>query len=126
MYAALLGEARYFQIERLVQWLEEKRYLQAVKIERTVYQVEGIGRLDLEHRAAAANEEFECYAFATTRKVYVCPRGIEVHRGHPEACGKMCEKVRGMADLEYEDEEIWRTMVVSKRVVLNQEACYDA
>lgn len=42
MYAALLGEARYFQIDRLVTWLESKKYLDALKIQSTVNWTEGI------------------------------------------------------------------------------------
>lgn len=35
MYSAILQEAKYFQIVRLAQWIEEKNYLEAVKLEVT-------------------------------------------------------------------------------------------
>ncbi len=40
LYFSLLEEARYFQIPRLADWLEKKRYLEAVNVTTTAEQYE--------------------------------------------------------------------------------------
>ncbi len=58
-----------------------------------------------------------------TKKVYVCPRGIYLHRGNPSACGKMCKKVQGDGDDEFEEEQFLKILVTRKRVVFNRDIC---
>lgn len=115
-YAALLGEARYFQVERLVTWIEKERYLDAVKIQRTVQEIEGLEELD---QTTLANEEIEYQSYQATKQTYICPRGVDVHRGNPLACGRLCERVRGGAEPEYEKQPIWKTLMIRKKVVFN-------
>jgi BTB/POZ domain-containing protein KCTD9 len=122
MYAALLAEARYFQIDRLVQWLEKKKYLEAVKIERIPEQAEEVSAL---RETTLATEDVECHPFQKTKKVYICPRQIWTHRGNPRACGKMCAKARGDDEAEFEDEIVVKTLVVRKRVVFNHDLCFE-
>lgn len=122
LYAALLGEARYFQIDRLVRWLEGKRYLHAVTVERIPEEVEGSAALQ---EKTLANEEVDYHAFETTREVYVCPRGIFVHRGDSSRCGKDCIKARGMGSVEYEEEPVLKVLLIRKRTVFNHELCFE-
>ncbi len=122
LYAALLGEARYFQVDRLVGWLERKRYLDAVKIERTAEEIDGMGSLQ---ETTLANQEIEYHPFQTSKKVYVCPRGIWNHRGNPRACGRMCQKARGDDSDGYEEEEGWEALVIRKKVVFNHGLCVE-
>jgi BTB/POZ domain-containing protein KCTD9 len=122
MYAALLAEARYFQIDRLVRWLEKKRYLEAVKIERIPEQAEDVSAL---RETTLATEDIECHPFQKTEKVYICPRQICQHRGNPHACGKMCAKARGDDGAEFEDEVVLKALVVRKRVVFDHDLCFD-
>ncbi len=122
LYAALLGEAKYFQIASLVEWLERERYFQAVKVQRVADKMEGINDL---HDLTKSNEEVEYYPFQTKEKVYVCPRGLSVHRGKPNACGRLCERARGDDSDEYEDEDILRTLVIRKKVVFDHKVCFE-
>lgn len=41
-----------------------------------------------------------------TKKVYVCPHGIYVHRGNTGACGRLCRKTQSDAEDEYVDPKI--------------------
>lgn len=122
LYAALLGEARYFQIDRLVGWLEKKKYFEAVKIKWIPDQIDGT---DLKWETTSTNEEIEYHPFQTTERVYVCPREIPSHRGNRHACGRQCEDARGNAPLEYVKEYGMRTLVIRKRVVFNHALCFE-
>jgi BTB/POZ domain-containing protein KCTD9 len=78
LYLALLEEARYFQITRLIDWLGKKLYLQAIKIETTVDEAEGLEEL---HGKVDTDCEISYYPVWKKEKVYVCPRDIDLHRG---------------------------------------------
>ncbi|KAF7881024.1 uncharacterized protein EAF02_006915 [Botrytis sinoallii] len=106
LYLALLGEARYFQITRLENWLKNKRYLHASETQWTDENVVYHPRWD-------------------TEEVYICPREIDVHKGSESACRRQCENVRGDSGYKYEDEPILKTLVIRKKLVVDQEACLE-
>ncbi|KAK4980969.1 hypothetical protein LTR28_010467 [Elasticomyces elasticus] len=108
LYLALLEEAKYFQIPRLQEWLENKRYLRALMVECSVEEVEGVGCLST---TRATDEYVEYYPGWGTKKVYVCPRGIFIHRGKP-ASGKNEAIVRLLAERE-EVESFWQIGTMS-------------
>ncbi|OCL04808.1 hypothetical protein AOQ84DRAFT_345683 [Glonium stellatum] len=120
LYLALLEEAKYFQIPRLEEWLGGKAYIRAVKVTRTVIEKEGVDDLD---EITDADVDITLFPSWTTRKVYVCPRDIVVHRGNPRACGRACKRVQGDADDEYVEEPLLRTVMVRRRIFLDREAC---
>lgn len=120
MYLALLEEAKYFQIAQLEEWLENKQYLRAVKIEYSATEVEGTKELQLPR---STDIELEYYPTWGTKKVYICPRGIYVHRGNPCACGRACRSAQGDADDIYEEERVLRVLVVEKQTIFDAQAC---
>ena len=122
LYFSLLEEARYFQIPRLEIWLEEKTYLQAVKIKHTAVELEGVEQIP---ETIEADTELEYQTARTVKKVYVCPRGIFVHRGNPNNCGKLCRKSQGDAEDEYVDEEVLRTLVIRRRTIFDEGICIE-
>jgi BTB/POZ domain-containing protein KCTD9 len=105
LYLALLVEARYFQIPRLEAWLKEERYLQAIKLDYSAEAFQGVYTIAETSKTGA---EIQHHPQWHTRKVYVCPCGVMVHRGDPQACGKLCFKARGDEENQYEDEEVWK------------------
>jgi hypothetical protein len=119
LYLALLGEARYFQIHRLQEWLEDKQYFDVVKVQRSAEKLD-VGFLS---ETLPTYVDVEYYPAWGTKKVYVCPRGIYMHRGRPEACGKNCMKVQGDADTIYEEEPVLRALMVKKEVIFDRQAC---
>ncbi len=121
-YLANLEEARYFQIDRLVKWLTEKTYLKVYQIEYSVEVVIGTDTLD---RVVSSNEEVEYHPAWDTEKVYVCPRGIPVHKGNPRACGRQCMNARGDAEAEYSSEKVLKMAVIRKKTIFNQDLCLD-
>jgi BTB/POZ domain-containing protein KCTD9 len=120
LYLALLQEAKYFQITRLEEWLEKKQYLQALKTHYSATEVEGIVTYEIPRDP---NTEREYHPAWGTKKVYVCPRGIVVHRGKPLVCGKDCRRAQGDDDDIYEEELVLRILIVEKQTIFDTQAC---
>ncbi len=82
LYASLLEEARYFRIARLEEWLDQKRYVEALKVTR---ELEICDETDIPmlNSLSSSNTTIDYYPSWTTRQVYICPRGLQVHRGGP-------------------------------------------
>ena len=115
LYLALLEEAKYFQITRLTDWLEQKRYLLTLKTKYSVTEIEGTAALNT---TLGTDMEVKYFPMWGTKKVYICPRGIYVHRGNPRACGRDCMKALGDADDTYDEEAVLRTLVVEKQTTV--------
>ncbi|KAE8130845.1 hypothetical protein BDV38DRAFT_42716 [Aspergillus pseudotamarii] len=123
LYLQLLQEARYFGIDSLREWLEEEKYLQAVKIVRSVKSLKAPQSQIREARLA--NMEQEYFPHWGTRKVFVCPRGVGQHRGNPGLCGKKCVKVQGDEEVIFEDESVLiGLVVVENKVVFDMQQCF--
>ncbi|KAF2136044.1 uncharacterized protein K452DRAFT_345156 [Aplosporella prunicola CBS 121167] len=118
LYSALLEEARYFQIDRLEDWLESKRYLSAVTARYSATELEGVWNLSTD-----TDVDVQYYPTWGIKKTYICPRGICVHRGKPESCGRGCRRVQGGEEDKYDEEPIVRTLVIRRWLTFNREAC---
>jgi hypothetical protein len=123
LYLALLEEARHFQIPRLETWLETQGYLEAVKLEYTATEfLEGCG---FPVTKVSSDTWMEYFPGWGTRQVYVCPRGIHVHRGNPGACGRQCANAQPDSGAVYDQEPVVRTLALRKRIIFDQKACTD-
>jgi BTB/POZ domain-containing protein KCTD9 len=120
LYLALLEEVRYFGISLLQEWLEEKKYLGAVKIKYSVTEVDEIKDLQMVERT---DKDLEFHLKWHVDKVYICPRMIYVHRGDPNRCGKDCRRAKGDDDDEYEDELVLKGAVVTKHTEYDPRTC---
>ena len=120
-YLRLLEEAKYFQIPRLKNWLQDKQYLYAVKIKHSITQVESTEWEEVGN----ADEQLEFHQIWEVRKVYVCPRGIPVHMGNPNACGKDCANARGKTGWIWQDEAKLKMVVVRKQNTVDLDALVD-
>lgn len=103
LYSLVLAQADYLLIARLSSWIREKRYLLAVRKERSakIYldDVKDINGSD------SANTECQYQITWGKKLVYSCPRGIPVHNG-PASCGRQCNNARGDAPLYREKDEL--------------------
>ncbi|KAL1841480.1 hypothetical protein VTJ49DRAFT_7035 [Mycothermus thermophilus] len=113
-YVSLLAEARYFQIRRLENWINNKGFLDAVQVVHTSQVYDDTPPADV----TPANTTITHNVTWVKKKVYICPRGIEVHRGQPEKCGRRCNNARNGVD-DYV-EEVHPRFVVANKVVLFQ------
>ncbi|KAG5974847.1 hypothetical protein E4U55_007996 [Claviceps digitariae] len=120
LYVGLLGEATYFGIERLQKWLEDKEYLKAVRMECSMRVIDD---WDKDIVIAESDTVVELHPRWDTKKVYLCPRRIYVHRGDPLRCGRQCQNAKGDDDTDYEDEPVFKVAVMKKKTVLRADVC---
>ena len=111
--------AKYFAIPKLVDWLEQKRYLTAIEVTHSAELLEA----ESWNATADAAITKEYYPAWKKERVYVCPRAILSHRGNPRACGRQCRNRQGDREDEYEDELTLTTLAISKKVVFHEELC---
>ncbi|KAM5440006.1 hypothetical protein McanMca71_004993 [Microsporum canis] len=110
LYASILEEARYFQCPELVTWLEDQCYHKCVT-----------WRVSTENSEYSMEEDSSvgdlCILPSTTAKklIYNCPRGITVHRGQRERCGRQCRNAQLLEDINYDVEYITSGWLVSKK-----------
>ena len=120
-YLRMLEEAKYLKISRLENWLQGKQYLHAVKIKHSITQVESTEWEEVGN----ADEQLEFHQVWEVRKVYVCPRGIPVHMGNPNACGRHCDNARAQNGWIWQDEAKLKTVVVRKQSTVDLDALVD-
>ena len=124
-YTAIHQQAGFLLIPKLVDWLSNRRYLQAVKIQssaRVVEDDEGPSRLG---GTEESNVKVQYYPSWRIKKRYVCPRGIAAHYDNPRGCGKECKKAQGDAEDEYEDCTVLSTLIVEEKIVFNRQLCVE-
>lgn len=122
LYLAVLEQARFFGVEPLQKWLEEHKYVKAVKIVHSARVSEGLEDVS---GSTESHVKIEHHVTWRTRKVYVCPRAIFGHMGNPNACGRLCRNARGDADDESKDEEVLKVLEVRKMTVLDPKTCVE-
>lgn len=120
LYTMLLHQAHYMEIPRLEQWLKEKTYLQAVTVTRSMTEVELTSPITVKTQM---DTDVEYCSHSRTRKVYICPRGIFVHRGQPEKCGRRCNNAVEDSDDMYKDEHYVVVSITRTKIEFNQELC---
>lgn len=99
LYAKLLEEAKYFQCPALITWLEDSCYEKCVSFHITR---DVDDRLEIYRETSASTDISGPIPEATeTDKIYVCPRGINLHRGAPYKCGRQCRNALEEGGPEY-------------------------
>ena len=101
-YVRLSAEAEYYGVKKLHNWINAKKYEQVISFTRRVRLTEDLEDLD---DVTTAGDNAQYIPMWKTRKVYECPRGLEVHRGKPESCGRACERARSAYGAEHQDKQ---------------------
>lgn len=57
------------------------------------------------------------------QNIYLCPRHIACHRGHPEKCGRACAAEQAGNRLRYEEVAYVQVVSVKRDIVMNDEVC---
>lgn len=102
-YSLVLAQADYLLIERLSSWIREKRYLLAVRKERSARIILDDVK-DIINGSDSANTDCRYQVTWGRKQVYTCPRGIIAH-DVPSRCGRSCNSARGDAPLYHEEDE---------------------
>jgi hypothetical protein len=121
LYNRLEVEAEYFQIDELCDWIREKKYLKAVVTQTHSARVHPLGDVALKN--VPIHHDEDRYVVPRTRKVYLCPRDIFVHRGDRNKCGAACRKAQGDREDEYEEEHYVEVVTVEKETQFLDAVC---
>jgi hypothetical protein len=114
LYNRLEAEAEYFQVDSLYDWIKDKKYLQAIVTHAYTTEASELNKVLPE--TLPINQTEDRYYIPRIRKVYICPRQIDVHRGDPNKCGAACRKARGDDELDFEEEPYIVVVRVKKEV----------
>ena len=120
IYKRLGHEAEFFQIDKLSTWIEKQEYLDDISIKINTPVEQSI--CDAATKTIKGNEEVGHHFVVKTRHVYLCPRGIPVHRGHQEMCGTACHKAQAGAGLDYDKEQNTHVISYKNQFILNKSA----
>ena len=126
-YLALLGEARYYQIRKLEEWIKKKSYLNAVKVTYEVNVVDGNQAGSKE--TVDGNTVVEYRAIQGVKKVLGCPNLLLRSRCTPSMILKdqaSCIAQHWTAinkEPKYAEENVTKFMVTKKQVVVDHKVC---
>ncbi|KAF1846513.1 uncharacterized protein K460DRAFT_377721 [Cucurbitaria berberidis CBS 394.84] len=121
LYNRLAVEAEYFQLDALHEWIKAKTYACAVTVRSSAPIMCDFS--DMPSTQLPANKCNDMHFVPRVRKMYLCPRGILVHRGSPGRCGAACVRARGDGEFLYEDEAYWEVVYVQKEIVFDETVC---
>ncbi|KAK8064086.1 hypothetical protein PG996_008738 [Apiospora saccharicola] len=125
-YQKLLGEAKFFGIPRLQQWIEQHRYRDAIEVQhnRQVFNSEyAFDSCSLSASTRTAGSLTHHSYSRGMRKVYICPRGIDCHRGRSDACGHYCHAEQVGKPMVFEEEPYFKGVVVTTSYILKPDVC---
>lgn len=106
LYSLLLEQAEFFLIDRLRDWILEKRYDQAVKIVRSLKLSESTRWIDVDsseadrglhkfdNREYTGDTKVEHFVYSTNRKFRACEETSCDRHGEPKSyCTEICSKI---------------------------------
>jgi hypothetical protein len=128
LYHRLEDAAIDLQIEKLEEWIKTKTYLKAISVEssvRTMKLTDSSQFQSLDPMRLSGDVDIERKVFTRTKKVYLCPRGIPVHRGRQYACGLACQNARNGAPLEYDHETYLEVVSIYKKYIIDKSMCME-
>lgn len=121
-YQTLLGEAKFFGISRLEQWIEEQRYQGAIEMRHQTQTFDSEQEF-AKYVSEAIGNILHCSSSWRTKKVYICPREIPVHRDRPSKCGQQCGKARQGEPPAFEYNPCFNGMIVTNSYTWKPEVC---
>lgn len=122
-YSAVLAQARYLGISRLIEWIEQKKFLATIKFGLRSVIARGDDAFEKVLDAMGpdgGNYKVDLYPTWVLKKVYVCPRGIQVHHGNRDRCGRQCHQA---GPGEFEDERVLKVAALRTEFIYDPEVC---
>ena len=117
LYNRVGHEARYFQVDELSNWIEEQGFIDNIITKVDISSEQSIDQI--RSTTIKGNEEVSYRWVLKSRHVYLCPRGITVHRGHPEMCGAACHRAQAGTKVDYEEEKYTKVISILKSFQFN-------
>ncbi|CAH0001063.1 unnamed protein product [Clonostachys byssicola] len=118
-YAALLSEARYFQIPSLVAWIVEKKFLQVIQVDTNIQVFKEQPGIDLLASSSTTTSKVEYFPTTGIEGRFVCPLK-SVAGGHhcSPICWDRCKELGG-SPVTYEDRPYFIVLAISRTVAFN-------
>ncbi|RDW93823.1 uncharacterized protein DSM5745_01145 [Aspergillus mulundensis] len=118
-YHALLQESRFYGIAKLTEWLEQKRYFDAVRVVHTALCDRFSAQCRVDELPSDIDVQYVVRPVA--KSACACPRGILEHRGRGD-CGRKCWR-KAFDDGNAHGATGFDVVEVRKRVYLNAAFC---
>ncbi|KAG4029473.1 hypothetical protein MFRU_015g00170 [Monilinia fructicola] len=125
MYIALRQEADYFGLGNLANWLKDKKYLDVVKVSYSFEEFESSAEDIAILKTTLTNAKLELLPQWSKTKIYLCPRGLLCHRGHPNLCGRQCLAARQALGVQWEEKNILGGVLLKQTTIIDEELCFD-
>ncbi|KAL9621093.1 MAG: hypothetical protein Q9160_004478 [Pyrenula sp. 1 TL-2023] len=116
MYVKLSFVARYFGVLGLVEYLENRKYLQLIRIS---YETEIMSQAKGVKYLPKSDEMVDFIAICGVKAIHVCRAGRDEHRGKPEKCFRKKCCTPGNAMDVFAEEVALRMVRASRRVVID-------
>ncbi|KAK7967965.1 BTB/POZ fold domain containing protein [Apiospora aurea] len=120
-YQNLLGEARFFGIPRLGQWIEQGRFLEAIQVQYESNTFSSEEGFKLYMSEISAGDAVHVSSGWGINKRLVCPQGHPDHRYDKERCAQTC--LRSGLTATYDDVPSCEGVVVTVRHIWKPEVC---
>ncbi|KAI1659329.1 BTB/POZ protein [Daldinia decipiens] len=122
-YLSLLGDARYFGIRKLIEWIERKKYLGVVEITRSVIVDDDVNSVSMHSHMSGVpgDSKVDLTTSWGFNKIYVCPRNLHFHPTS-STCGCDLAKRREEGD-KFRDELVLRAVVTITTATFNPNCC---
>ncbi|PKK45282.1 hypothetical protein CI102_15040 [Trichoderma harzianum] len=122
-YAALLCEARYFQIHKLEQWIIEEKYLHVIQVS-TSFRVLDEATIKTASsrnpRAPLSTTKVEFVPISGMRKEVVCPQqSLDIGGRHQ--CREYCLEQKGSLACTFEDVPYFKILVIERTTKFDPE-----
>lgn len=117
-YAALLSEARYFQIPSLVTWIVEQKYFQVIQVDTNIRVYDEDSFRDLPTSSSSSTSKVEYFQTTGIERRFVCPLA-SVEGGHVcyYRCWDDCREA-GLS-VTYEDRPYFKVLAIARTVTFD-------
>lgn len=136
LYSLLLQQAHFFDIDRLRDWILEKRYVQAVKIVRSIKQSESTRWMDSDRgtserghhkfsdREDTADTKVEHFVYSTNRKFRSCEEEEYCERWTegPSYCTEICRQLPQDGH-DYVERDVVNLVEIRTKTVFDHQIC---
>ena len=135
LYSLLLEQAEFFVVDRLRDWILEKRYAQAVKTVRSVKLSESTRWVDIDsgkadrglhkfvNREDTADTKVEHFVFSTNRKFRACQESwCDPHEYGESYCTEICSKIPQDGH-DYVERDVVNLVEICTKTVFDHQIC---
>ncbi|KAK8217962.1 BTB/POZ protein [Phyllosticta capitalensis] len=111
--AELKEAAAYFGVEELYDWLENKKYLDAITVEHSFHVLDQLHEKGFATMSFSGDAVVEHHVSWVTKDLRICPRDIPAHNEDPTKCGQLCDSAAAKKGARDMDKKQFATVLVT-------------